>query len=261
MSIARWKERVLQTFADGLLFGSRTGDGQPRVLALHGWGRTHRDFDAVLRPAQGAPLDAVSVDLPGFGATPPPVEPWGAAEYAAAVATVLGDMKTPAVVVGHSFGGRVALDLATLRPDEIGAVVLVSVPLLRLGGPRRPAAGFRLVRSLHRVGLVGSERLERARQRYGSSDYRAARGIMRDVFVRAVGETYERELDAVSCPVTLVWGDDDSTVPLAVAQAALERLRRAGRSTVDLVVLKGAGHLVPLTAPAELRGVVDRLLG
>lgn len=250
---------MLQTFADGRLFGSRTGTGEPRVLALHGWGRTHRDFDAVLRPVGGAaPLDAVALDLPGFGATPAPADAWGAADYAACVAAVLGEMATPVVVVAHSFGGRAAVHLAAEHPDQVGALVLAGVPLVRIAPRRRPAKGYRLVRSLHRLGVLGEDRMERARRRYGSSDYAAASGIMRQVHSRSVGETYEHELDVVSCPVSLVWGDDDETVPLEVAEAARARLRSGhADGNVELVVCAGAGHLLPLTAPGELRKVVE----
>jgi hypothetical protein len=61
--------------------------------------------------------------------------------------------------------------------------------------------------------------MEQARQRHGSADYRAAEGIMRDVFVRLVNERYDDELAALRCPVELVWGDDDADVPIAVAAA------------------------------------------
>lgn len=246
---------MLRTFAGGRLFGARTGDGPPAVLALHGWGRTHRDFDAVLQPPDAPALDAVALDLPGFGTTPAPETPWGSADYADCVTEVVGEMAAPVVVLGHSFGGRVAVQLAARRPDLVRALVLAGVPLLRSGPQVRPAHRFRLVRALHRAGLVSDARVEAARRRHGSADYAAAQGVMRGVHVRAVGETYGDLLDAIACPVSLVWGDDDTAAPLAVAQAAVARLRDA-----ELIVCPGAGHLVPLTAPAVLREVLDRWL-
>lgn len=252
---------MLRTFADGSFFGTRTGEGEPRVLALHGWGRSHRDFDATVRPAGRDALDAFVLDLPGFGATPPPPEVWGSADYAAAVSAVLAEMRLPVLIVAHSFGGRVAVHLASTQPAAVSGLVLTGVPLLRLGPPRRPALGYRAVRSLHRAGLIGEDRMERARQRYGSADHAAASGIMRQVHGRVVAESYEEQLAAVACPVTLVWGDDDATVPLAVAEAALALLQSApARPPTELVVCPGAGHLLPLTAPVVLREAVERHL-
>ena len=101
--------------------------------------------------------------------------------------------------------------------------------------------------------------MEAARSRYGSADFRAAQGIMRQVLSRVVAESYEAQLDAVTCPATLVWGDDDPTAPLAVAEAALARLR-AGAPASELIVCPGAGHLLPLTAPGALRRAIQRHL-
>lgn len=243
---------MLRAFADGALFGSVTGTGAPRVLALHGWARSHRDFDAVLAPVDGAPLDAIALDLPGFGASPPPPAAWGAEQYAQAIGPLLSDMEAPVVVFGHSFGGRVALHLAVAQPDAVAALVLTGAPLLHpLGRKVRVAPAYALVRRLHRWGLVPDSRMEAARQRYGSADYRAAQGVMRQVHVRAVNETDEAQLDAVRCPVHLVWGGDDTAAPVEVAERALSRLAHG-----DLVVHPGVGHLTPSLIPDALRAAV-----
>ena len=126
--------RVLRVYADGQIFGDAVGIGTPNVLALHGWRRDRNDFRAVLEG-----LDAVAIDLPGFGASPVPPEAWGASDYATSVAVVLREMATPAVVIGHSFGGRVAVHLAASHPTRIAGVVLAGVPLLRISEPPVPS--------------------------------------------------------------------------------------------------------------------------
>jgi pimeloyl-ACP methyl ester carboxylesterase len=247
---------VLRTFAEGRLFGSVTGDAPPRVLALHGWARTHRDFDTVVAGEGHDPLAALALDLPGFGASPPPPAAWGAEAYAEMVGDVLGDMESPVVVLGHSFGGRVALHLAAQRPEAVRALVLTGVPLLHpLGRHNRVALAYRVTRRLHRMKIVSDAAMEAARQRFGSADYRAAQGIMRQVLVRVVNETYEPQLDAISCPVHLVWGGDDTVAPLEVAERGLTRLAQG-----DLAVHPGVGHLTPLLVPSALRAAVDACL-
>jgi pimeloyl-ACP methyl ester carboxylesterase len=245
---------VLRALAGGTIFGSVTGTATPGVLALHGWARSHKDFDATLAPADGATLDAVALDLPGFGATPAPPEVWGAAEYAAFVAGVLDEMAAPVVVLGHSFGGKVAVALAVQRPEAVRALVLTGVPLVATKAPVQPARAFALTRRAHRLGLVSDARMEAARQRYGSADYRAAEGVMRQILVKSVGEHYDAELARVTCPVELVWGDPDTASPPAVAERAAELL-----SSARLTVLPGVGHMTPLEAPRELRAALDRL--
>ncbi len=237
--------------------GETFGHGPPAVLALHGWARSRRDFFGVLAPKDAPTLDAIALDLPGFGSSPPPPEPWGSPEYAALVAPVLDQMRSPVVLLGHSFGGRVAVHLAAQRPDAIAGMVLTGVPLRRPeGAPRRAPIPFRLGRRLHRLGLVSEHRMEALRQRYGSSDYRAAQGIMRQVLVKIVNESYEEVMVAARCPVRLVWGEDDEVAPASVARAAAGVFPNA-----TMVELPGVGHLAPLAAPAALREAVVAMLG
>lgn len=238
---------ALRTFGDGRIFGVRAGDS-PRVLALHGWGRDHRDWSGPL-----AGLDTVAIDLPGFGATPPPPEAWGSAEYAAALEPVLDELIAPTVVVGHSFGGRVALHLAACAPGRVGALVLSGVPLGRRAGGR-PRLAFRLTRALNQAGIVSDDRMEAARRRYGSDDYRRAEGIMRSVLVKTVAENYDEVLGQIDCPVELVWGVDDTAAPVAGARDAAGVLRRA-----NLAELSG-DHFACFTHPGALRAAVDRAL-
>ncbi len=247
---------MLRAFAEGALMGESFGAGEPTVLALHGWRRSRRDFFAVLSPEGASSLDAIALDLPGFGASPPPPEPWGSPEYAQLVAGVLDQMRRPVVLLGHSFGGRVALHLASSRPDAIAGMVLTGVPLRRPARDRaRPPLPFRVGRALHRVGVVSEPRMEALRQRYGSSDYKAAQGVMRQVLVRIVNESYEDQMRAVRCPVVLVWGEDDDVAPIAVAREALSAFPVA-----TMVGLPGIGHLAPMAAPSAIRDAVVALL-
>ena len=239
---------MLKSFAEGTVFGERFGDGPIGVLAMHGWGRDRRDFDEVLRG-----LDAAAVDLPGFGASPAPEEAMGTAGYARLIAPVLEALDQPAVLVGHSFGGRVAVHLAVLRPDKVRALVLVGVPLLRRTADRRstPSLPYRAIRAMRRLGWVDDDRMERARQRYGSADYRAATGVMRQVLVTVVNESYEAQLDHIRQPVRLIWGSNDADVPVEIAERAMRHL-----TDVQLSVLDGVGHHVCLEAPEAVRAAI-----
>ena len=89
-------------------------------------------------------------------------------------------------------------------------------------GVSRPAPAYRLVRRLHRMGLVGEDRLRAMQEKYGSPDYRAAQGVMRGVFVRLLAEQYVDDMAAVGCPVELVWGERDTEVPVEVAERAVD---------------------------------------
>lgn len=240
---------MLSTFAEGRIFGDTYGRGDiARVVALHGWGRTHADFDAVL-----AGCDAIALDLPGFGATPPPPTAWGSPEYAALVAEVLRALPEPPVVVGHSLGGRIGVHVAAAYPELLRGLVLTGAPIIRVGAAAKPKSGYRIVRWLHQRGVISDARMEAARQKYGSADYANASPEMRATFVKLVAENYDDAIAAIRCPLRLVWGDDDTAAPLAVAE------QLAQRTGAPLTVVPGAGHMTPLTATDALRVAIKDL--
>ena len=243
---------MLRAYLDGELFAERVGEGVPRLVGLHGWARSGADLLGVLEGQ-----DALAPDLPGFGSTPAPAVPWGAHDYAHVVARLIeAEVPSGAVVVGHSFGGRVAVCLAAERPELVRALVLTGVPLLRRPGTPPPApGGSGLVRPLPRSGLLGDAAMGGARSRHGSADYRAATGVMRDTLVRLVNESYEDELGRLTCPVELVWGSADTAAPLWIASEAADLVTDA-----HLTVIDGANHDDPLRHPHELRDAVARRL-
>ena len=248
---------VLQAYGDGNLFGEPYGEGPPRVVWLHGWQRSGRDFVASASMLAERGVASVALDLPGFGASPAPAEAGGARHYAELVepaVSAIGD--GPVLLVGHSFGGTVATVLAARRPDLVSGLVLTGAPLLRRGATKRAPRSYRTARWLHRHGLISAQRIEASRQRHGSSDYRNARGVMREVLVISVNESYTDELAQVASPVTMLWGENDLEVPVAIAREAGALLS----SPPSLQVLAGVGHMVPTDAPEELaRSVVEAL--
>jgi pimeloyl-ACP methyl ester carboxylesterase len=225
------------------------------VVWLHGWARQAQDFSAAARLLAERGVASVALDLPGSGASPVPSEAGGARHYAELILPALRDVGDgPIVLVGHSFGGRIAVVVASQHPELVDGLVLTGAPLVRLHAPARAPLAYRILRWLARHHLVGDARLESARKKYGSRDYRNAQGVMRDVLVANVAESYESELSALQMPVAFVWGEGDGEVPFAVATRAANLVS----SETTMTVLDGIGHLLPLEAPAAL---VDAVVG
>lgn len=241
---------MLKAFSEGRLLAERFGNSSPTVLALHGWARDRQDFSMTL-----AGLDAVAVDLPGFGLSPPPAAVWGTIEYAQCLLPVLQECSSPPIVIGHSFGGRVAVRLASLFPDSIRGLVLTGVPLLRANNSRSaPPLAIRVARNLNQKGLLPISTVEWLRNKRGSADYRATEGLMRKIFVRVVNENYEQDLPNIRCPVQMVWGSVDAETPPEIAHRAAAMIAR-----VEVTILPNIGHLLPLSAPTQLCAAVRRL--
>lgn len=249
---------MLRSYDDSKLFGESYGAGEVRVVWLHGWARRGADFARAGSRLAERGVASVALDLPGFGSSPAPSAPGDAHYYGELLAPTLRALSTsPLVVVGHSFGGRVATVLAASEPDVMRGLVLTGVPLVRETSPQRSPWRYRLTRRLYARQLISEERMEQSRQRYGSFDYRQARGVVRDVLVATVNESYDEDLARVKAPVYFVWGELDDEVPLDVAQRARSLLR----TTSTVRVVEGVGHLLPLEAPDVLVEVVLDALG
>jgi pimeloyl-ACP methyl ester carboxylesterase len=242
-------------------FYSVQGAGDP-VLLLHGWGvGVSSQSLAGIQEALAATHRAVALDLPGFGWSERPAAVWGTAEYARHVAGFMDGQGIPrAAVLGHSFGGRVAIRLAAEHAARVSRLVLVASAGIR---PPRSARYyvrvglFKGVRALfgHRVwGRLGPRVITRLTERFGSRDYRAA-GAMRPILVKVVNEDLAPMLPAIQAPTLILWGDRDEEVP----RVAMERMTQ-GIPGARLVVFPGAGHFPFQDAPAAFHQALRAFL-
>jgi len=250
---------VLRAFAEGHVFGEPFGDGTPRVVWLHGWGRSSADFREAGELLAARGIASLALDLPGFGASPVPDAPMGARGYAELVSSVVREATQgePYVLVGHSFGGRIAAVLGSRGETGLRGLVIAGAPLVaRSASSRRSPVAYRLVRAAAKWHLVSLNRLEAAKRKYGSVDYRNATSVMRDVLVATVNETYEAELSAITTPTIFVWGVNDSDVPLEVARRAATLMARPP----IVREIQGCGHLVPRDGTVAVVEAVVELL-
>jgi pimeloyl-ACP methyl ester carboxylesterase len=122
-----WLEWKSATVAGRAVAYGEAGTGQT-VLFLHGWGLDHRVYKAALARLVAARMHVVAPALPGFGGSDPlPHAQWtvaGFADWLEALSAHLG--LRDVVVMGHSFGGAVAIAFAHGHPGRVRALVLVN---------------------------------------------------------------------------------------------------------------------------------------
>ena len=241
--------------------------GSPHLILMHGWGATRdslRGIGALFPRTHCVHL----LDLPGFGDAPPPPDDWDTIKYSGLVERYLEERISGAVVlVGHSFGGRLAVRLAAGRLPQIRAVVLMGVPGLpapRFSRGHVRRAGIRALRRMLGAlrAVTGPAPLEWHTRTFGSRDYRAA-GALRPVLVRAVNEDLTESARAIACPVLLLWGSDDLETPLSLAYRYRELMN--GRATLHVFPHKdhhlydGTGaHLCAFKIQSWLSAHVER---
>jgi pimeloyl-ACP methyl ester carboxylesterase len=248
------------------------GSGPPVVL-LHGQPGSAADWDRVV-PLLADDLTVVVPDRPGYGRTGGPAV--GFVANAAAVVDLLDRLGLArAVVVGHSWGGGVAITVAGRHPDRVaGMVLLASVgPDDPVGPLDRLLASWPLGDALSAVTIGGGARLLGAGpvRRHVlprlPAPVRTAAAVMRTPRDRALWRSFAEEqrsyvrevadlgadLAAVRGPVTVVTGTVDHVVGPAVAAGLAAAVPGA-----ELVEVPGVGHLLPHDAPGAVARAVRR---
>jgi pimeloyl-ACP methyl ester carboxylesterase len=240
------------------------GDTNSRgvILMLHGWGA---NLDLMLplgeRLAKGG-WRVLIPDLPGFGESAPPPTAWSVHDYVTFVLAYLDQLGVEKVhLFGHSFGGRLSLVLGAEHAARLGKIILADSAGVRPKASFTTTLRLRVYKGL-RDGLrsVGAGALADRLQawysaRYGSADYQAASGVMRETFVRVVNEDLLPYAARVTCSTLLLWGDLDGDTPLWQGQLLEKTIPDAG-----LVVFQGAGHYSYLDRLADTVKIMQHFL-
>jgi pimeloyl-ACP methyl ester carboxylesterase len=223
------------------------GSGTPTVL-LHGWGASTDTMRGIYQFLTAQNRSAVMLDLPFFGQSASPPSSFGIRDYARVVALFLKSEGYGAVnLLGHSFGGRIALILCA----EYG----IGEKLIVTGGaglkPKRSLA-FKLKAFFYKL----KKKLGFApKKSVGSADYRALPDTMKPVFVRVVNTHLDGILKKINAPTLLIWGMLDRDTPLYMAKKMKKRIAESG-----LVTLDGAGHYAFLDRPHAFYAILNSFL-
>lgn len=223
-------------------------EGQSFVW-LHGWGQ---DSASMMRLAELFKTEGQHrvFDQPGFGRTERLKDGAGTEDYADALAAELQKVGPgPHILIGHSFGGRVSVQMAARHPGLVKAIILIGGAGLK----RRRSLGFRLRAQLLKTAgrlarlfdrMLGTNLRDAYVARFGSADYKSA-GPLRPTFVKVVNENLVPEAKAVRCPALLIYGSDDTEAPPEIGRK-YEQLMPIARFTE----VKGFNHWDILTRGA-----------
>lgn len=230
--------------------------GKP-IIIMHGYGcnvTTVRSIATILEPG----MRVINVDLPGHGESDEPPEIWGVEEYTQNIEHLIEHLGLEKVsLLGHSFGGRIGILLASRHP-EIHKLVLVDAAGIK---PKRSLKYYFKVYTYkilkHSLPVVlgnklGSKLLDKYRGKAGSADYKQSTPIMRGVMSKAVNTDLKSVMPAIKAPTLLIWGSEDTATPLSDAKIMNKLIPDSG-----LVNFDGAGHYSFLDNPGGFRAVMQ----
>ena len=252
------------------------GEGPPLIL-VHGLGGAAANWTELV-PLLVRRHRLLVPDLPGHGGSTALPAVAGLEPFADRVALVAErEAMLPAPVVGHSLGGMVVLRMALRQPDAVPALVLAAAAGLSVGNiwGRNMLSVFSTIRpgrlaARYRSRVSRSPLLRRlvfgfvsVADPAGLTDEAVEGFLAAQLLHTDVGSAWRalqaddprEELDAIRCPVLVLWGAEDVQLPLDDAFEYTRRLR------ARLRVIPGCGHLLIGERPEACDRAIEDFLG
>ena len=202
------------------------------IILLHGWGQ-NIEMMKPLGDSFSNKYRITILDFPGFGQSEEPKEPWNIEKYNSMLEEFINKVgiKKP-IVIGHSFGGRVAIRYSARNPIE--KLVLFGSPCIRITENLSLTVKFlKKLKTLPGLNSFG----EYMKKYIGSRDYKAASPIMRQTLVDVVNEDLSKYAREIEEPTLLIWGEYDTEAPVNEARE-LEKIM----IDAALIVLPGTHY-------------------
>jgi len=227
------------------------------ILILHGWGSKADNWSAVKRFLEKEGADVYIPDLPGFGDSPVPENPWSVDDYVNWVDDFCRKNNLSRFhLIGHSFGGGVAMKFSTVHPEKVERLVLINPAIIRVRGPK-----YYLVLAAAKTGnlILSVPLLSRLKpllrkvlyRLVGTRDYRKLdfdkTNIMKETFKKVTSEDLSCYLPAVQAQTLVVWSEKDELTPLNQGYIINGKMPRS-----KMEIIKGTKHAVNLEAPDVL---------
>jgi pimeloyl-ACP methyl ester carboxylesterase len=276
-----WRAHQRWVFVEGRPVNTiELGEG-PAVLFVHGLSGCWQNWLEQL-PILAREHRVITLDLPGFGCSPMPLQEISIAGYARLLDGLLGELEiAAAAVVGNSMGGFIGAELAISFPERVERLVLVSAAGLSThNDPRTVRAMPALVR-LERIiagsaAWVASKSETVARRRrlreaalsvvvahperlHAALAAEQLRGAGKPGFLPALesilGYDVSDRLPEIACPTLIAWGDRDRLIRVSDADV-FERLIPDSRK----VIFEDTGHMAMLERPEAFNALLSEFL-
>lgn len=185
--------------------------GDKTIVFLHGWGMQGNCFDRIISLIDKN-FSIIKVDLPGFGKSEKPKTYFDTHEYAYQIFLLLNKIKVKDIIlVGHSFGGRLAIILASVYGVKISNLVLTSSAGLNRFYLSKwlKVKFFKLCRKLVKCKVLSKKYLDK----FGSRDYKVLDGNMKSVMSRVVNQDLTCFVKKINVRSYLVWDKRDKETP------------------------------------------------
>ncbi|MBD3238043.1 MAG: alpha/beta fold hydrolase [Candidatus Moranbacteria bacterium] len=222
---------------------------------LHGWQSQAQHLSSILLMTD----NYIALDLPGFGGSEQPTHAWSLAQYVDFLYTFFQalNIEEP-ILVGHSFGGALALKYCSDYKDCQQAVLIAPAGIRKKGLKVSIywviAKIFKFLLKLSLIEVFRNQIRKMLYRLIDSRDYLES-GSMKAIYQKVIRADLSQALAGIDIEVHLIWGRQDREYPLKYGlqmQALLEKSQ--------LHVIDQAGHFPWLDQPKKFKQIFTKLI-
>ena len=229
---------------------------QDKLIILHGWQSSKQRWEKVktiLRERQ----DIIIPDLPGFEKETRLERVWDLDDYIKWFEKFSLD-KGKFFLLGHSFGGRMAIKFAIKHPEKIKALILVSSAGIKPDIKHKNFIKyFSFFKKISFLPFYNFFRKIFYKYILRVTDYLKAENIpyLKDTFKNVIAEDLEKYFSEIKVPVFIIWGDKDKLTPISDAYIMNKKIKNS-----KLEVLKNIGHSPHIEIPEILAEKIKKYI-
>ena len=230
------------------------------LFVLPGWEEKISSFDCFVSILRSAGLRIKVVDFPFFYEKTQPNRPYNLDDFVKFALSQIKKKKKKVIVLGHSFGGRVAIKLAANYPEKIDHLILCNAAGIKRKSIKRLlfwllAKIGQLIFSVPPLMLFAPTAKKLLYRLAREKDYFKAKGNLRETFKNIIAEDLTPLLPKIEVKTLIIWGEKDRTTPLKDGQLMNKLIPSS-----QLVILKGAGHSLQKDQPKKLAKKILKFL-
>jgi len=228
------------------------------LLILHGWGSNSEKWQGIGELLSKNGMKVIILDLPGFGNSQKPSKVWGLDDYCQFIWGFINFLNLEKFyLLGHSFGGALAVKCALRFPEKIEKLFLVGAACFR-----RKALKKKIFYGIAKILKVfsffpGYQSLRKGFYKLivRKSDYSYTEGIMKDIYLKIIREDLSEILSRIQIPTIIIWGEKDKIKSVKEARLIQEKIKDS-----KLEVLPEIGHSPHLENPKKLANILKKFL-
>lgn len=233
------------------------GEGKP-LLILHGWGSNNGKWQKVGELLAEKGIKVIIPDLPGFGDSQRPSMAWELDDYCEFITEFIKLLNLEKFyILGHSFGGALAVKCSLKFPEKIDRLFLVGAACFRRTALRKKL--FYVIAKVFKIFsfFPGYSSFRKGFYKFivRKSDYPYAEGIMKDIYLKIIKEDLSDVLPGVQIPTVIIWGEKDDVTKIKDARLINEKIKGS-----RLEIIPGANHDLNTKAPKELSESIKQFL-